>query len=87
MWYAVPWHAARPARVEGRLRCSAIVLQLFWLLGQGFPTCNERFLQINEWILDPLQKQRDIASKPVTGFSPFLEQFLESNYPIPGKTY
>jgi hypothetical protein len=36
---------------------------------------------VNEWVYDPKDKAREI--KTDRGFSPFLEQFLESNYNAP----
>jgi hypothetical protein len=38
-------------------------------------------VQVNEWVYDPKEKERQITVN--RGFSPFLEQFLESNYTKP----
>lgn len=40
-------------------------------------------MQVNQWITDPLEKKRAAAAAVDTGYSPWLEKFLESNYEKP----
>jgi hypothetical protein len=40
-------------------------------------------VQVNQWVTDVAEKRRKEASTVPSGFSPFLEQFLESNYAKP----
>ena len=43
-------------------------------------------MQVNEWVMDPMDKERLAATKIDRGFSPFLEKFLDSNYTRPVRT-
>jgi hypothetical protein len=38
---------------------------------------------VNQWVTDVAEAKRHKATKPVTGYSPFLESFLEGNYAKP----